>query len=382
MPTLDTRSVHAGEPDPRVEGAVTLPIFQTATYTHDDPEASPQYVRYNNSPNHEALHDKLASLTQTESALVTASGMAAISSALLSLLDAGDHLVAPRTLYGGTLDLFDALLPRFEIDHTLVADDSPDAWAAAVQPNTTVLYAESITNPLLEVPDLEAMGRFAETHDLVAVIDNTFGSPVNLCPATIGFDVVLHSATKYLGGHSDLAAGVVAGPNDLLDDVRHTTKLLGGMLDPHACFLLHRSLKTLGVRVRQQNETAQAIAEALASHNGVDRVRYPGLPSHPDHGRAQSLLDGSGGMVSFELVPEATVDAFFDALSLTIRAPSLGGVETLITQPIHTSHKNVDPAVREELGITERFVRLSVGLEGATDLVNDLTAALDTSLGS
>ncbi|PSQ70644.1 MAG: cystathionine beta-lyase, partial [Bacteroidetes bacterium QH_2_64_26] len=381
MPTLDTRSVHAGEPDPRVEGAVTLPIFQTATYTHDDPEASPRYVRYNNSPNHEALHDKLSSLTQTESALVTASGMAAISSALLSLLDAGDHLVAPRTLYGGTLDLFDDLLPRFEIDHTLVADDSPDAWAAAVQPNTTVLYAESITNPLLEVPDLEAMGRFAETHDLVAVIDNTFGSPVNLCPATIGFDVVLHSATKYLGGHSDLAAGVVAGPNDLLDDVRHTTKLLGGMLDPHACFLLHRSLKTLGVRVRQQNETAQAVAEALASHNGVDRVRYPGLPSHPDHGRAQSLLDGSGGMVSFELVPEATVDAFFDALSLPIRAPSLGGVETLIPQPIHTSHKNVDPAVREELGITERFVRLSVGLEGATDLVNDLTAALDTSLG-
>ena len=382
MPTLDTRSVHAGEPDPRVEGAVTLPIFQTATYTHDDPEASPQYVRYNNSPNHEALHGKLSSLTQTESALVTASGMAAISSVLLSLLDAGDHLVAPRALYGGTLDLFDDLLPRFEIDHTLVADDSPDAWAAAVQPNTTVLYAESITNPLLEVPDLEAMGRFAETHDLVAVIDNTFGSPVNLCPATIGFDVVLHSATKYLGGHSDLAAGVVAGPNDLLDDVRHTTKLLGGMLDPHACFLLHRSLKTLGVRVRQQNETAQAIARALASHDAIDRVRYPGLPSHPDHERAQSLLDGSGGMVSFELVPEATVDAFFDALSLPIRAPSLGGVETLITQPIHTSHKNVDQAVREELGITERFVRLSVGLEGATDLVNDLTAALDTSLGS
>ncbi|MFB6277972.1 MAG: PLP-dependent aspartate aminotransferase family protein [Salinibacter sp.] len=382
MPTLDTRSVHAGEPDPRVEGAVTLPIFQTATYTHDDPETSPRYVRYNNSPNHEALHDKLASLTQTESALVTASGMAAISSALLSLLDAGDHLVAPRALYGGTLDLFDDLLPRFEIDHTLVADDSPDAWAAAVQPNTSVLYAESITNPLLEVPDLEAMGRFAEAHDLVAVIDNTFGSPVNLCPATIGFDVVLHSATKYLGGHSDLAAGVVAGPSGLLDGVRHTTKLLGGMLDPHACFLLHRSLKTLGVRVRQQNETAQAVAEALADHDAIDRVRYPGLPSHPDHERAQSLLDGSGGMMSFELVPAATVDAFFDALSLPIRAPSLGGVETLITQPIHTSHKNVDPAVREDLGITERFVRLSVGLEGPADLVDDLTTALTTSLGS
>ena len=382
MSTLDTRSVHAGEPEPRIEGAVSMPVFQTATYTHDNPDASPRYVRYNNTPNHEALHEKLAALTQTESALVTASGMAAISSALLSLLEAGDHLVAPRSLYGGTLDLFNDLLPHFDIEHTLVAEDTPDAWAAALQPNTEVLYAESITNPLLEVPDLETMVDFAEAHDLAAVIDNTFASPVNLRPAELGFDVVLHSGTKYLGGHSDLAAGAVAGPSYLLDPVRHTTKLLGGMLDPHACFLLHRSLKTLGVRVRQQNATAQAVAEALARHDAVDRVRYPGLPSHPDHERGGVLLDGFGGMMSFELVSGATVDAFFDVLSLPIRAPSLGGVETLITQPIHTSHKNVDPAVREALGITERFVRLSVGLEGAEDLVDDLTAALDASLDS
>ncbi|PSQ73341.1 MAG: cystathionine beta-lyase, partial [Bacteroidetes bacterium QH_6_64_77] len=352
------------------------------TYTHEDPEASPRYVRYNNSPNHEALHEKLAALAQTESALVTASGMAAISSALLSLLDAGDHLVAPRGLYGGTLDLFDDLLPQFDIGHTLVAEDTPEAWAAAVRPNTTVLYAESIANPLLKVPDLAAMVDFADAHDLVAVIDNTFASPVNLRPAELGFDVVLHSATKYLGGHSDLAAGVVAGPDDLLDDVRHTTKLLGGMLDPHACFLLHRSLKTLGVRVRQQNDTAQAVAEALAAHDAIERVRYPGLSAHPDHDRARTLLDGFGGMVSFDLASAAHVDAFFDALSLPIRAPSLGGVETLITQPIHTSHKNVDPAVRDELRITKRFVRLSVGLEGAEDLVDDITTALDASLGS
>ena len=382
MPSLDTRSIHAGEPDPRIEGAVTLPIFQTATYTHEDPEASPRYVRYNNSPNHEVLHEKLAALAQTESALVTASGMAAISSALLSLLGAGDHLVAPRGLYGGTLDLFDDLLPQFDIGHTLVAEDTPEAWAAAVRPNTTMLYAESIANPLLKVPDLAAMVDFADAHDLVAVIDNTFASPVNLRPAELGFDVVLHSATKYLGGHSDVAAGVVAGPDDLLDDVRHTTKLLGGMLDPHACFLLHRSLKTLGVRVRQQNDTAQAVAEALAAHDAIERVRYPGLSAHPDHDRARTLLDGFGGMVSFNLAPQAQVDVFFDALSLPIRAPSLGGVETLITQPIHTSHKNVDPAVRDELRITKRFVRLSVGLEGAEDLVDDITTALDASLGS
>ncbi len=380
MPDLDTRAIHDGEPDPRIEGAVSLPIFQTATYTHDDPDDAVRYVRYNNSPNHEALHEKLASLEGTDAALVTASGMAAISSALLTLLDAGDHLVAPRSLYGGTLDLFDDLLPRFDVGHTFLPDGGPEAWEPALSPSTSVLYAESIANPLLEVPDLEAMAEFADAHGLVSVIDSTFASPVNLRPAELGFDVALHSGTKYLAGHSDLAAGVVAGPSDLVGRMGHTLKLLGGMLDPHACFLLHRSLKTLGVRVRQQNAAAQAVAEALAAHDAVDRVLYPGLPSHPDHDRACRLLDGFGGMVSFALAPAASVDAFFDALTLPIRAPSLGGVETLITQPIHTSHKNVDPDVRKEMGITERFVRLSVGLEGTDDLVKDLTTALDAAL--
>jgi cystathionine gamma-synthase/cystathionine gamma-lyase/cystathionine beta-lyase len=380
MSTLDTRAVHDGEPDPRIEGAVSLPIFQTSTYTRDGPDDAVRYVRYNNSPNHEALHDKLASLERTDDALVTASGMAAISSALLALLDAGDHLVAPRALYGGTLDLFDDLLPRFDVEHTFLPEGRPDVWEEALEPSTKVLYAESIANPLLTVPDLEAMVEFADAHGLVSVIDSTFASPVNLRPAELGFDVVLHSGTKYLAGHSDLAAGVVAGPSALVDRVGHTLKLLGGMLDPHACFLLHRSLKTLGVRVRQQNETAQAVAEALHTHDAINRVLYPGLPSHPSHDHAQALLDGYGGMVSFNLAPAASVDAFFDALSLPIRAPSLGGVETLITQPIHTSHKNVDPDVRADMGITERFVRLSVGLEGTDDLVDDLTTALDKGL--
>lgn len=357
-----------------------MPVFQTATYTHEDPDAPVRYVRYNNTPNHKALHSKLASLEGTGDALVSASGMAAISAALLSLLDAGDHLVAPQSLYGGTLDLFDDLLPRLNIDHSFLPGEEASKWADALQPSTTVLYAESITNPLLEVPDLKAMAAFADKHDLVAVIDSTFASPVNFRPAEIGFDVVLHSGTKYLAGHSDLAAGVVAGSEDLVEEIGGTLKLLGGMLDPHACFLLHRSLKTLGVRVRQQNATAQAVAEALSAHRAIDRVYYPGLSSHPDAERAQRLLDGYGGMVSFELSSDANVDAFFDGLSLPIRAPSLGGVETLITQPIHTSHKSMDPSVRRDLGITERFVRLSVGLEDPKDLVADVTEALNTSL--
>lgn len=378
MSTLDTRAVHDGEPDPRIEGAVSLPIFQTATYTHEDPEGPVRYVRYNNTPNHEALHQKLASLEATEEALVTASGMAAISAALLTLLDAGDHLVAPQGLYGGTLDFFDDFLPRYDIGHTFLPD-APSEWEDALKPTTTVLYAESITNPLLEIPDLEALAAFADDHDLVAVIDSTFASPVNLRPAEIGFDLILHSGTKYLAGHSDLAAGVAAGPTSLIDQIGYTLKLLGGMLDPHACFLLHRSLKTLGVRVRQQNSTALAVAEALTDHPAVSRVRYPGLSTHPHAERARRLLDGFGGMVSFELTETADVDSFFEALSLPIRAPSLGGVETLITQPIHTSHTNMDPAAREALGITERFVRLSVGLEGTEDLTTDLTNALHAS---
>ncbi|WP_103028775.1 trans-sulfuration enzyme family protein [Salinibacter altiplanensis] len=380
MSTLDTQSIHAGEPNPRIEGAVSMPVFQTATYTHPDPDAPPRYVRYNNSPNHEALHGKLAALTQTEKALVTASGMAAISSALLSVLEAGDHLVAPHSLYGGTLALFSDLLPQFGITHTLVSTDSPDAWRAAVQPNTKVLYGESITNPCLGIPDLRGMVDLAEKHELTTILDNTFASPVNLRPASLGFDVVVHSATKYLGGHSDLAAGVVAGSSEHLQDVRQTTKLLGGMLDPHACALLHRSLKTLGVRVRKQNATAQALASALADHNGVGQVHHPSLASHTNHGRAQALLDGYGGMVSLVLAPQADVNQFFDTLSLPLRAPSLGGVETLVTQPIHTSHKDVDPADRRAMGITEQFVRVSVGLEGTDDLVADFVAALDASL--
>lgn len=379
MSTFDTRAIHEGEPSPRIEGAVALPIFQTATYTHENPQDPVRYVRYNNSPNHEALHEKIASLESTEDALVAASGMAAITATLLTLLQANDHLVALRSIYGGTIDLFEDLFPRFDISHSFLPEDGPSAWSDALTSSTTVLYAESITNPLLDVPRLQAMVDFADTHNLVSVIDSTFASPVNLRPAEIGFDVVLHSGTKYLAGHSDQAAGVVAGRGDRMTEIGHTLKLLGGMLDPHACFLLHRSLKTLGVRVRQQNATAQTVAEALEAHDTVDQVYYPGLPSHPDHERACSLLNGFGGMVSFRLVPETSVDTFFETLSLPIRAPSLGGVETLITQPIHTSHASMDPADREALGITERFIRLSVGLEGADDLVDDLTDALDAA---
>lgn len=377
MPHLDTQLIHDGEPVPRIDGAVVTPIFQSATFTHTDPDDTVRYARYNNTPNHAALHAKLASLEGTDAALVTGSGMAAISSVLMGLLRAGDHIIAQTGLYGGTLGMLSDFLPRFGIEHTFLPDGGPTAWTDALRPETRMLYAEGIANPRMDVADLEAMVAFAQQHDLITVIDNTFASPVNFRPATLGFDVVLHSATKYMAGHSDLIAGTVAGSETFLADVAAAAKMLGGTLDPHACFLLQRSLKTLGVRVRQQNANAQAVAEALDAHDAVADVRYPGLPSHPDHERAARLFDGFGGMLSFDLVPDADPDAFLDALTLPVVAPSLGGVETLTSRPIHTSHQHVAPPVRDALGITERFIRLSVGIEGADDLIRDLTSALD-----
>jgi len=376
MPTIDTRLIHDGEPDPPIEGAVAMPVFQSATYASSE-DAPVRYARYNNTPNHEALHAKCASLMETEAALVTGSGMAAISSALLGVLESGDHVLAQPGLYGGTMQLLNDLLPRFGITHSTLPAGGPEAWADALRPETRVLYAETIANPTMDVPDLEAMVRFADAHDLLAVVDNTFASPVNLRPATLGFDVVLHSATKYLAGHSDLVAGVVGGSAAHVQRIGKALKQLGGTLDPHACFLLHRSLKTLGVRVRQQNANAQALAEMLAAHDAVDTVRYPGLPSHPAHDRVMRRFDGCGGMISFDLQPSVAPDAFLDALTIPLVAPSLGGVETLVTRPIRTSHADVDAATREALGLTERFIRLSVGIEGINDLVDDVTQALD-----
>lgn len=289
---IDTQLVHAGEPSPRYGGAIAMPVFQSSTYEYggqgryDDV----RYLRLNNSPNHEALHGKLAAIEGAEKALVTASGMAAISTALLTVLRPGDHLLAQRTLYGGTHDFITEVLARFGITHTFVDADDPSGWSHALRPTTRAFYVEALTNPLLEIADLPAVARFSRAHDLVSLIDATFATPVLLRPVELGFDLVLHSATKYLNGHSDLVAGAVVGAARHVDAVRHLLNLFGGTLDPHACALLHRGLKTLGVRVRQQCATALTVAQALHEHPAVTRVCYPGLPSHPGHARAKALL--------------------------------------------------------------------------------------------
>ena len=261
-----------------------------------------KYIRLNNTPNHDALHEKLSALENAEAALVTSSGMSAISTTLLTFLGSGDHLLAQKTLYGGTYSFVTHDIKKWGIGFTLIDPDSHDTWEQALKPETKVIYVETMSNPLLEVGDLEAVVDFAKNHNLISVIDNTFASPFNFRPPEIGIDISLHSCTKYLNGHSDIVAGAIVGREDLIEEIIPVMNHFGGCLDPHACFLLHRGVKTLAVRMKQHNENAQSLAEFLEQHPAVEKVNYPGLESHPHHDRAKSLFDGFSGMFSFCLL--------------------------------------------------------------------------------
>ena len=376
---IETQLVHAGEPLPRIAGAVEMPIFQSATYeyagegSYDDL----RYLRLNNTPSQLALHAKLAVLEGAEDALVSASGMAAISTTLLTVLNPGDHLLAQRCLYGGTHDLLTREFPRLGIEVSFIDADRADSWAAHLKPNTRAIYVEAMTNPLLEVADLAGVVQFARAHQLTSLIDNTFASPVNYRPIEAGFDLVVHSATKYLNGHSDIVAGAVAGSSAHIERIRHKANHLGGSLDPHAAFLLNRGLKTLALRVRHQNDSALKIAQFLARHPSVARVHYAGLESHPRHARARKLFAGFGGVLSFELKGDAAqADRFAARVRIPAVAPSLGGVHTLLTRPATTSHAGLAREDRLRLGITDGLLRLSVGIEATEDLIEDFGQAL------
>lgn len=376
---LETKLIHAGEPDPRIYGAVSMPIFQSAMfeYAGETSYHDLKYIRLNNTPNHVALHEKLAALENAEAALVTASGMAAISTTLLSVLSSGDHLLVQDCLYGGTHDFITKDFPSFGIKYDFIDGDDPDSWKSKLQPTTRAIYVEAMTNPLLQVADLEAVVQFARHHNLISIIDNTFPSPVNFRPAEWGFDLSLHSCTKYLNGHSDIVAGAVIGRRDLIEKITHKLNHLGGSLDPHACFLLHRGLKTLAVRVKYQNESALKIAEFLAQHPLIERVNYPGLESHPHHQRARNLFDGFSGMLSFEVKGGLeAAEAFIQNTQLPVIAPSLGGIETLITRPATTSHSGMSCEDRLKLGITDSLIRVSVGIEATEEIIEDFEQAL------
>jgi cystathionine gamma-lyase len=376
---LDTKLIHAGEAKPRYGGAVVMPIFQSSTYEYGGEGSyhDVRYIRLNNTPNHHALHAKLAALEGGEDALVTASGMAAISTAILALAAAGDHLLVGDGLYGGTHDLLTRDLPRLGIAHDVVDVDDPGSWKAKLKPTTRAIYVETLTNPLLRLGDLEAVAAFARAHGLAAMIDNTFASPVNFRPLEHGFDLSLHSCTKYLNGHNDIVAGALVGRAALVASVKHKLDHLGGSLDPHACFLLHRGMKTLALRVRHQNESALKVAAFLERHPRVARVHYPFLESHPRYQRARALLAGGGGMLSFELRDGlAGAERFLAAVRIPAIAPSLGGVETLMTRPATTSHAGLTPEERQRAGIGDGLIRVSIGVEATEDLLDDLEQAL------
>lgn len=378
LQALDTAVVHAGVPDPRTERAVVTPIFQSATYLATDEAAYDElrYVRLNNTPNHHVLHAKLAAIEQADAALVCASGMAAITTALLASFSSGDHLLAQDCLYGGTHTFLQKDAPRLGISHTTIDARDPLHWQSAMTPNTRGIYVEAITNPTMQVADLAAVTAFAQKHKLISIIDATFASPINIRPITRGFDLVVHSATKYLNGHSDIAAGVIAGNAALVQRCRSLLNHLGAMLDPHACFLLERGLKTLALRVRRQNDTAGQLARMLAAHPHVTKVNYPGLPNNPNHARAIELFDGFGGMLSFSLDTDSRVVSFFERLQIPLHAWSLGGVETLVVLPSKSSHVGLSQKERDRLGISDRLIRMSVGIEDPEELMEDIKASL------
>jgi cystathionine beta-lyase/cystathionine gamma-synthase len=375
-----TRAVHAGVSRPGPEGSVVFPIYQGTVYESVPGESYEQikYLRLSTTPSQEHLHGRLAALEGGEAALATSSGMAAASATLMSVLRAGDHVLVGDVLYGGTHSLITGYAERLGWTYTFVDPHRPESWADAVRPETRAFLVESMTNPHVRVGMLPEVAEFARERGLVSIIDNTFASPVNFRPLSVGFDLVFHSATKYLAGHSDIVAGCVIGRSNRVAAVRGVVNHFGGSLDPHAGFLLDRGVKTLAVRVAAQNETALALATFLDGHPNVVSVSYAGLPSHPDHDRAAKLFDGFGGMLSLRVSGGAEGAATaLAALRLPYVAPSLGGPETLVTRPAATSHAGLSVEDRERVGVTDDLIRVSCGLESPDDLIADFAQALD-----
>lgn len=376
---IETKLIHAGEPKPRILGAVMMPIFQSTMYEYagEGDIGEIKYIRLNNTPNHEALHEKLKSLENAEAALVTASGMAAISTTLLTFLSSGDHLLAQEGLYGGTHSFLTEDLPSWGIKVDFFNGDDPSSWEEKCQENTRAIFLETMTNPLLQVADLKAISEFCQRWGILSIIDNTLASPVNFRPPEWGFDLSVHSCTKYLNGHSDIVAGAVIGRKDLVEQVKRKLNHLGGSLDPHAAFLLHRGIKTLALRMKWQNESARKIAQFLENHPAVDHIHYPGLEGDPYYQRARELLDGTSGVLSFELKGGLqAAKQMIQKMKLPIQAPSLGGIETLITRPATTSHSGVPPQDRKRMGISDSLIRLSVGVEATEEIIEDFEQAL------
>jgi len=379
----ETQAVRGGMDLSKKNGPLSTPIYQTSTFEVTDMEeqvrATPTdhfYTRYGN-PTHTVAENAIAELEGADAALLFASGMSAITTTILALTKAGDHIVAQRDIYGGATKFFTQWLPKFGVEVTLVDTNDYAQHARAMRPSTKILHLESPTNPTLRVVDLKRVATLAKEHGVTTLIDSTFSTPVNCRPAEFGIDLVMHSGTKYFGGHADLICGIVAGRRDLIETIHATRTTLGCNMDPHAAWLLLRGIKTLAVRVQRQNENALRVAQFLKSHSKVRSVSYPFLEGHPQRALAMEQMHGGGGVLSFE-VEGTGQDAcrFAEALQLFTLAPSLGGDESLVTIPVITSHSMITAEERAKIGVTEQMVRLSVGIENVQDLIADLENGL------
>jgi len=374
MDRFPTRCVHAGTMHDEVKKGINSPIYTSTSFEFiDQPDTI--YPRYLNTPNEKAVAEKIASLEDAESALVFSSGMAAISTVLFTFLGKGDHAVFQKGLYGGTSHFLEREFERFGIECTIATSQTAEDMESCIRKNTRVVYIETPSNPLLSITDIQAVADMAKRRGLISIIDNTFASPVNQQPAAMGIDLVVHSATKYMGGHSDILAGAVAGREELMKEVYQTGLNFGGSLNANTLYLLERSLKTIHVRVERINDNAMELAHFLETHQAVKQVNYPGLPGHMGHKIAAKQMSGFGGMLSFEVKGQEGL-AFQKRLKLIKPSMSLGGLESICSSPAHTSHRHLGPEGRKAEGISEELIRLSVGIEDVEDLKADLEQAL------
>ena len=377
-PGRSTLAIH-GDPTVRAAGEpVAPPIYQSSTFVSPFGSGDEvRYTRYGNNPNQLRLAERLARLEGAEAAIFVASGMGATALAHLAVLNPGDHLLSSEWIYGGTRRLFLEEFQRFGIEVSFVNPDRRREWRSKLRKNTRALFVETPTNPLMRVLDVAWLAVLAEAEGIALLVDSTFASPMNYRPIEHGADVVIHSATKYLNGHSDVIAGGVAGATTVIEEVRERMKLWGQALDPHAAWLIERGMQTLAVRMERHNRNGQQVAEWCARHKAIAAVHYPGLPSHPDHQAAVQTMQGFGGMLGIELKGGVrAAERFLRGLTIAAHAPSLGGTETLVSEPRLTSHASLSAEERAKAGIPDGFLRFSLGLEDADDLIADFAQSL------
>lgn len=373
---LNTICTHVGEiKDEQFKGAVS-PIYLSTSYEYEDVDVK-RYPRYLNTPNQEALAKKIAALEHAEAGLIFGSGMAAISTTFLAFLKAGDHLVVQNTLYGGASNFIREELPKYGIEFTFTQGYEVSDFEAFIKPNTKVIHIETPSNPLLTITDIRGIAELAKSKGILTTIDNTFASPVNQNPIDFGIDVVIHSATKYLGGHSDILAGMVVSTDEYIKTIWNTAKNFGGSLSDFTVWMLERSMKTLGIRVKAQNKNAKHLAKWLSKNEFVAKVNFPGLKTHPQYELAKSQMKGFGGMLSFELVEGLSAKEFLSSLHMIKPSMSLAGVESTMLLPSKTSHALLTPEQRDAIGVSDNLIRFSVGIEDSEDIIKDIEQALN-----